>query len=52
MEAAKTRLTTAGGTPALLELRRSMQRLAEACEAIAGTSRKLEKRTIVADYLK
>src|SRR2546429_9139174 len=29
-----------------------MQRLAEACERIAGTTKKLEKTAIVAEYLK
>src|SRR5215475_9601383 len=31
---------------------RTMQKLAEACERIAGTTKKLEKTAIVAEYLK
>ena len=47
-------LATAGGTPALLFALRLeiMQRLARACEAIAGTTKKLLKTAIVGDYLK
>src|SRR5271169_1488269 len=33
-------------------LRRGMQRLAETCEAIAATTKKLQKTAIVSDYFK
>src|ERR1700722_3402961 len=34
------------------ELRKGMQRLAETCEAIVATTKKLQKTAIVADYFK